>query len=63
MVGSAPMKIKINPETDKNLNRGFWMRAIVSFWKKTFEIQFRFVFDQVYFLESFSAFRDLKEKN
>ena len=23
MVGSAPMKIKINPETDKNLNRGF----------------------------------------
>ena len=33
-------------------------KAIASF---SFEIQFEFVFDQVYFLESFPAFRDLKK--
>ena len=32
------------------------------FWKESFEIQFWFGFDQVYFLEPSSAFRDLKEK-
>ena len=32
------------------------------FWKKSFEIFLWYVFDQVYFLEPFTAFRDLKEK-
>ena len=38
------------------------LKRAIAIWKKTFEFQFSFVFYQVYFLESFPAFRGLKEK-